>query len=91
MIAVPITAPDRSAVVGSPAYFRTHGKPKHPRELLEHDCINYRLATRGGVYRWEFSEGAKDLEMVVKRYRHRTDGVVKSHVALLGSLSAQEN
>ena len=35
--------------------------------------------------------GHKDLEMVVKRYRHRTDGVVKSHVALLGSLSAQEN
>lgn len=33
--------------------------------------------------------GHKDLEMVVKRYRHRTDGVVKSHVAVLGSLSAQ--
>jgi hypothetical protein len=28
------------------------------------------------------------LEMVVKRYRHRTDGVVKSHVAVLGSLIA---
>lgn len=33
--------------------------------------------------------GHKDLEMVVKRYRHRTDGVVKSHVAVLGSLTAQ--
>lgn len=32
--------------------------------------------------------GHKDLEMVVKRYRHRTDGVVKSHVAVLGSLIA---
>lgn len=32
--------------------------------------------------------GHKDLEMVVKRYRHRTDGVVKSHVAVLSSLSA---
>jgi integrase len=31
--------------------------------------------------------GHKDLEMVVKRYRHRTDGVVKSHVAVLGSLT----
>eukprot|EP01041_Mallomonas_annulata_P017888 gene17888-36551_t len=27
--------------------------------------------------------GHKDLEMVVKRYRHRTEGVVKSHVAVL--------
>ena len=32
--------------------------------------------------------GHKDLEMVVKRYRHRTDGVVKSHVAVLSSLTA---
>ena len=32
--------------------------------------------------------GHKDLEMVVKRYRHRTDGVVKSHVAVLGALIA---
>jgi len=33
--------------------------------------------------------GHKDLEMVVKRYRHRTDGVVKSHIAVLGSLAAK--
>jgi len=28
------------------------------------------------------------LEVVVKRYGHRTEGVVKSHVAVLGSLAA---
>lgn len=28
--------------------------------------------------------------MVVKRYRHRTEGVVKSHVAVLGSLIADK-
>lgn len=33
--------------------------------------------------------GHKDLEMLVKRYRHRTDGVVKSQVAVLGSLTGQ--
>ena len=33
--------------------------------------------------------GHKDLEMVVKRYRHRTDGVVKSHIAVLGSLAVK--
>lgn len=30
--------------------------------------------------------GHKDLEMVVKRYRHRTNGIVESHVAVLGAL-----
>ena len=33
--------------------------------------------------------GHKDLEMVVERYRHRTDGVVMSHLSVLGSLTAQ--
>lgn len=33
--------------------------------------------------------GHKDLEMVVKRYRHSTDGVVTSHVSVLGSLTAE--
>ena len=31
--------------------------------------------------------GHKDLEMVVKRYRHRTEGVVKSHVAVLAAFA----
>jgi integrase len=30
--------------------------------------------------------GHEDLEMVVERDRHRTDGVVTSHVSVLGSL-----
>ena len=33
--------------------------------------------------------GHKDMEMVVKRYRHRTDGIVTSHVAVLGALVTQ--
>lgn len=33
--------------------------------------------------------GHEDLEMVVKRYRHRTDGVVTSLVSVLGSLTAE--
>jgi DNA-binding transcriptional LysR family regulator len=82
MIAVPLTAPDRSAVVGSPAYFRAHGKPKHPRELLEHDCINYRLATRGGLYRWEFTQDGKDFEMAVEGRLLANDW----HVMLRGAL-----
>jgi DNA-binding transcriptional LysR family regulator len=84
MIAVPITAPDRSAVVGSPAYFKAHGKPKHPRELLEHDCINYRLATRGGVYRWEFTEDGKDFEMAVDGRLLANDWQLMLHGALDG-------
>jgi DNA-binding transcriptional LysR family regulator len=64
MISVRVTGEWRMAIVGSPAYFATHPKPKHPRDCAAHDCINYRL-TGGGVYRWEFVENGKDFAVAV--------------------------
>jgi DNA-binding transcriptional LysR family regulator len=65
MVAVSISDAQRSAVVGAPAYFAAHGKPKHPRDLHAHDCINVRQITRCGIYRWEFTEAGKDFEIAV--------------------------
>ncbi|MET0793721.1 MAG: LysR family transcriptional regulator [Polyangiaceae bacterium] len=65
MIGVRLSDDLRMAVVGSPAYLATHGKPKHPRELQAHDCINYRQKTSGVVYRWEFTENGKDFVVAV--------------------------
>lgn len=47
----------RSFVVGSPAYFKRHGRPKHPRELAQHNCVRFRFAA-GGIYHWEFAHPA---------------------------------
>jgi len=41
MIAVPVTGDLRLAVVAAPSYFARHPKPKHPRDLVEHDCLNW--------------------------------------------------
>jgi DNA-binding transcriptional LysR family regulator len=65
MIAVDIFGPVRLVVVGSPAYFARHRKPKHPRELHAHDCIGYRFVTSGACYRWEFDENGKEFEIEV--------------------------
>jgi DNA-binding transcriptional LysR family regulator len=65
MIAVDILGPVRLAVVGSPAYFARHRKPKHPRELHAHDCIGYRFVTSGACYRWEFDENGKEFELEI--------------------------
>jgi DNA-binding transcriptional LysR family regulator len=65
MIAVPISQDQRTAIVGSPAYFAVRGKPKHPRDLHAHECINVRQRTRGTIYRWELVEGGKDIEIAV--------------------------
>src|ERR1700730_8060868 len=42
MIAVRIGPDVRMAVVGAPSYFARRAKPKDPRELTAHDCINIR-------------------------------------------------
>jgi DNA-binding transcriptional LysR family regulator len=65
MIGVRVGPDLRAAIVASPSYFATRGKPKHPRELHDHDCISYRKKSSGVVYRWEFSERGKDFSVAV--------------------------
>jgi DNA-binding transcriptional LysR family regulator len=65
MIAVRIGNDETAAIVGSPAYFAIRGKPKRPRDLQHHDCINYRRIARREIYRWEFTENEKDIEIAV--------------------------
>lgn len=55
MVAVPISGPMRSVVVAAPAYLERHGRPKHPRDLQAHNCVQFRLASSGALYRWEFA------------------------------------
>ena len=69
MIAVPIGPDMRMAVVATPAYFERHRKPRTPQQLTEHNCINLRLPTHGGLYTWEFDDDGRDL-------RVRVDGQV---------------
>jgi DNA-binding transcriptional LysR family regulator len=84
MIGVRVSADVCMAVVAAPAYFAARGKPKHPRELHAHDCINYRRRTLGVVYRWEFSEQGKDFEIAVNGRILLNDGDLMLKAALDG-------
>ncbi len=64
MIAVRVSPDHRPAIVGSPGYFKSHEKPKSPRDLLRHRCINFRHGN-AGLYRWEFEKGKKSLSVAV--------------------------
>jgi DNA-binding transcriptional LysR family regulator len=61
MIAVRIAPDMRMAVVGSPGYFSRHPRPLSPQELTEHDCVGLRLASHGGLLKWEFARRRKGL------------------------------
>lgn len=65
MIAVRIGPDLRIAVVGSPSYFAKCAKPKVPRDLLEHDCINLRLPTHGGLLPWDFAKDGQEMKFHV--------------------------
>ncbi|WP_323612454.1 LysR family transcriptional regulator [Pectobacterium versatile] len=65
MIAVPIGQPLRMAAVASPDYFAKHPVPDTPHELTQHQCINQRMVTSGGLYVWDFDQDGDDLNVRV--------------------------
>ncbi|HSN29560.1 MAG TPA: LysR family transcriptional regulator [Kofleriaceae bacterium] len=64
MVAVEIGGRQRLVVVGTPAYFARHGRPRQPRDLLAHRCV-VNLMPGGEVYRWELERDGKELELAV--------------------------
>jgi len=65
MIAVRIGPDMRMAVVGTPSYFAKRPPPRKPQDLTDHNCINLRLPTYGGLYAWEFQRGSRQLNVRV--------------------------
>lgn len=84
MIAVRISEDERVAVVASPEYIAKRGRPRHPRELHEHDCIRYRRLTSGDIYRWEFTEDGKDFDVAVSGRVIANDGELMIRTAERG-------
>lgn len=64
MIAVRVSRDHKPVIVASPAYIKAHGRPRSPRDLLRHQCINFRHGD-AGPYRWEFEKGSKSLSVAV--------------------------
>jgi DNA-binding transcriptional LysR family regulator len=65
MVSVRVSKPFRFLVVASPRYLAAHGRPTHPRDLMEHECIGYRGATLGVLYRWEFERRGREITVQV--------------------------
>jgi DNA-binding transcriptional LysR family regulator len=65
MIAVRIGPDMRMAVVGAPSYFAGRPPPTRPQDLTDHNCINLRLPTYGGLYVWEFEKDGRELNVRV--------------------------
>ncbi|MEF7617158.1 LysR family transcriptional regulator [Aquincola sp. MAHUQ-54] len=65
MIAVPLTREFRLRTYASPGYLAARGVPQQPQDLLQHNCINFRMPTTGALYRWEFQERRRIVALAV--------------------------
>jgi DNA-binding transcriptional LysR family regulator len=83
MVAVRVSEDLRAAIVGSPKYFAAHPRPRHPRDLLNHACINFRQGSRG-LYQWEFDKGKKSLTVAVNGPLVVDDAEIQVRAALDG-------
>jgi len=66
MVAVRIGPDMRMAAVAAPAYLAARERPRSPRDLAAHACINLRFPTHGGLYAWEFEKGGRPLAVRVE-------------------------
>jgi DNA-binding transcriptional LysR family regulator len=63
MIAVPIgPRVQRFATAASPAYLNARGRPEHPRDLLEHDCLRGKFPS-GAIPLWEYERDGETLRV----------------------------
>ncbi|MCH8686391.1 LysR family transcriptional regulator [Pedomonas mirosovicensis] len=67
MIAVPIGPRlQRFATAAAPAYLDRHGRPGHPRDLLEHACLLGRFASGVMTSPWEFERAGEVVRVEPK-------------------------
>lgn len=84
MVAIPLTGDLRLAVVGAPSYFARHPKPQHPRDLVEHDCLNWHPTDDAPPYRWEFTENGRAFTVAVPARVLATDATLNRRLAIAG-------
>jgi DNA-binding transcriptional LysR family regulator len=65
MTAIRISPPHRYVVACSSKYLKSHIKPKHPKDLLTHNCIQYKSVNGFTFKRWDFIEKGRDFSIEI--------------------------
>lgn len=56
----------RVLTVASPSYLKTHGRPRHPKDIEERDCIDFYDAAHAKPYEWEVRRKKEVVPLRVK-------------------------
>lgn len=85
MVAVRIGPDMRMAAVATPAYLESHRPILVPADLSDHNCINLRFPTLGGLYAWEFEKDGRELNVHVTGQLIVNDIAIAREAALNGA------
>jgi len=89
MIAIPVSGDIRLVVVAAPSYFARYPVPRHPRDLVAHECLAWHPTPESPAYRWEFSEpgakGGREFSVAVPARVLTTDPSVNVRLAVAGA------
>lgn len=82
-VAIKLFGPIRYVIAAAPTYLQKCGRPEHPRNLLEHDCLCVGSGNR--IYdRWDFEKDGKSFAVHVKGPLITNDSMVAIDAALDG-------
>jgi len=86
MLAVRLTQPLREAFFAAPSYFKGRSRPRHPRDLLDHNCILYRFIGSRRIAAWPFrsAEGAASVHVQGNLIVNSTSAVIHAARGGLG-------
>lgn len=84
MVAIPLGGPVPVAVVATPEYLRRHPAPRHPDDLVRHNCIRFRFAATGAIYKWEFELDKRLVEYEIQGNLTISDSLFGLEAALEG-------
>jgi DNA-binding transcriptional LysR family regulator len=79
----------RILACAAPAYLARRGRPRHPRDLVRHECLLFRDPVTGRPFPWEFHRAGKVVEVAVTGSLVMNDLATKLSACIAGHGIAQ--
>jgi DNA-binding transcriptional LysR family regulator len=69
----------RILTCAAPTYLARYGRPQHPQDLVQHECLLFRDPVTGRPFPWEFHRGGEVIEVKVSGRLVVNDLATKPH------------